>query len=244
MQKLNADKKTVVVTGASRGIGLSIARLLIDAGYFVIGVSRQESDCFQRLGTDASRAFVQYDFESLDGLPELVVQIKKIAPKIYGLVNNAGIGRDGILATLHQTDISKTIRVNLESPILLTKLISRLMIVQGEGRIVNVSSIIASNGFNGLSVYAASKAGLVGFSKSLSRELGKAGVTVNCVSPGFIKTEMTSSLGAERLESIRRRSPLALAEPDDVALAVIFLMSEGAQKITGENLTIDAGSTA
>lgn len=244
MEKLNAYKKTVVVTGVSRGIGLSIARLLIDSGYFVIGISRTNTASFQELGSDSTRTFIQYDFESLDGIHELVSQVKQISSGIYGLVNNAGVARDGILTTLHQADISKIIRVNLESPIVLTKLISRLMILRGEGRIVTISSIIASNGFSGLSVYAASKAGLLGFSKSLSRELGKVGVTVNCVSPGFIKTDMTSSLDVERIEAIKRRSSLALAEPDDVAAAVRFLLSESAQKITGENLIVDAGSVA
>ena len=244
MEKLNADKKTVVVTGVSRGIGLSIARILIDSGYFVIGISRTNTTSFQELGSDSTRTFIPYDFESVAGIHELVSQVKKISPEIYGLVNNAGVGRDGILTTLHQADISKIIRVNLESPIVLTKLISRLMILRGEGRIVSIASIIASNGFSGLSVFAASKGGLLGFSKSLSRERGKAGVTVNCVSPGFIKTDMTSSMDAHRIEAIRRRSSLALAEPYDVAAAVRFLLSECAQKITGENLIVDAGSVA
>ena len=119
------------------------------------------------------------------------------------------------------------------------------MLSAREGRIINIASIIATTGFTGLSVYAATKAGLIGFTKSLAREIGKGGITVNCVSPGFMETEMTENIDPEKLDSIRRRSPLGkFATATDVANAVAFLLSDTASSITGTNLTVDAGSTA
>jgi 3-oxoacyl-[acyl-carrier protein] reductase len=150
-----------------------------------------------------------------------------------------------VLATMHERDIEEILRVNLQSPIVMAKYASRSMLLGGQGRIINVSSIIASTGFNGLAVYGASKAGMVGFTKSLSRELGKAGITVNCVAPGYMETEMTAGLVGDKLASIRRRSPSGkLAGVDDVARSVSFLLGEGGAMITGTTITVDAGSTA
>jgi 3-oxoacyl-[acyl-carrier protein] reductase len=133
----------------------------------------------------------------------------------------------------------------LEAPILLTKYVLRAMLVEGGGRIVNISSIIAGSGFNGLAVYGATKAGLAGFTRSLAREAGKAGITVNTVAPGYMATEMTRGLEGPKLEAIVRRSPLGrLAEIRDVAGAVAYLLSDEASGITGTTLTVDAGSTA
>jgi 3-oxoacyl-[acyl-carrier protein] reductase len=160
------------------------------------------------------------------------------------LVNNAGIGVDGLLATMHAGDIGKVLRLNLEAPILLAKFACRSMLLHRCGRIVNVSSIIATSGFNGLSVYGASKAGLSGFTRSLARELGRANITVNCVAPGFMATEMTAGLERDKLESIRRRAPLGLAEPEDAAGAVAYLLSKDARHVTGTTITVDGGSTA
>lgn len=174
----------------------------------------------------------------------LVKSITKEHGALYGLVNNAALGVDGILATMHVSDISKILRVNLEAPILLAKFSCRSMLTQRDGRIINITSIIASTGFNGLSIYGASKAGLVGFTRSLSRELGKAGITVNCVAPGFMETDMTSGLVGEKLESIRRRTTLGLPLVEDIAGAVSYLLSPDGKRITGTTLTVDGGSTA
>ena len=145
---------------------------------------------------------------------------------------------------MHATEISKVLRVNLESVILMTKYACRSMLMHSEGRIINISSIIASTGFNGLSVYAASKAGLEGFTRSLSRELGRTKITVNCIAPGYMETDMSAGLKADKLAAIRRRAPLGLPLVEDVAGSVSYLLSQDAKRITGTIITVDGGSTA
>ncbi len=233
--------RTVLVTGVSRGLGLAIATRLIAEGYRVIGLGRSAGG-FADL--DGPAEFAPLDMADPAAIAETARALVKREPAIWGLVNNAGLGRDGVLATMHQSDIERVIAVNLTGPIALTKFVARAMLEAGQGRIVNVSSIIASTGFHGLSVYAASKAGLEGFTRSLARELGKRGVTVNCVAPGYMETEMTAGLGAERLEQIRRRAPLGLAAPEDAAAAVAYLLGPGGARVTGTVLTVDGGSTA
>ena len=156
-----------------------------------------------------------------------------------------GIGTSGVLANMRVADIERLVRLNTVSPIVLTKYVVRAMMVDGGGRIVNISSIVASTGFSGLSVYGATKASLVGFTKSLAREVGPLGITVNAVAPGFVDTAMTEDMDEGQRDRVMRRSPLnRLAEVDDVANAVEFLLGDKARNITGTVLTVDAGSTA
>lgn len=238
--------KTILLTGPARGLGLAIAQRLVHDGFRVIGVGRTTSPPFEALAAAPGNPaqFVAHDLANVDGIPALVSSITREHGPLYGLVNNAGIGNDGLLATQHAVDIARVLRVNLEAPILLSKFACRSMLVRREGRIVNISSIIASTGFSGLSVYAATKAGLEGFTRSLSRELGRAGVTVNCVAPGYMETDMTASLQGEKLESVRRRAPLGLPRVEDAAGAVAYLLSPDAARVTGTVLTVDGGSTA
>jgi len=166
--------KTILLTGPARGLGLAISKKLLSEGYRVIGVSRKLTSDFEKLMSEKFSGkvhFISCDLEKLKEIPELVNGITRKYGNIYGLVNNAGIAFDGVLATMHGTEISKILRINLESAIVVTKYACRSMLTNSEGRIINISSIIASTGFNGLSVYAASKAGLEGFMRSLSREL-------------------------------------------------------------------------
>jgi 3-oxoacyl-[acyl-carrier protein] reductase len=149
------------------------------------------------------------------------------------------------LATMHNSEIEALIGLNILSPIILTKYVVRQMMADGAGRIVNMSSIIATTGYNGLSVYGASKAAATGFTRSLAREVGKLGITVNAIAPGFIDTELTQDLGAEQRQRIAGRSALRrLAAPDDVARMVEYLLGDGGSNITGTVMTIDAGNTA
>ena len=239
--------KLVIVTGASRGLGLAICRQLLQQGYKVLALARTLSTDLNALteqyGSDLT--FVSADLSDLDNIQPLCSELIKQHGRPYALINNAAVGYDGVLATMHNSEINALLNLNVQAPILLSKYLLRPMLLNQSGRIINISSIIARTGFNGLSVYAASKAALEGFTKSLSREVGKAGITVNCVAPGYMQTEMTNSLQGDKLESIKRRSPLGrLATPDDAAAAVLYLLSEQAAAITGTTITVDAGSTA
>lgn len=240
--------RNVVVTGASRGLGLAIARRLATEGFNVIAVARGESDALRAAIAERpeSLAFVARDLSDIGALPILAAEIKQRYGAPYGLVNNAGQSVEGLLANTYDSQIESLLRVNVTSPIVLTKYLSRQMMASGGGgRIVNISSIIASTGYNGLSVYGASKAALIGFTKSLARELGRVEITVNAVAPGFISTDLTAGLGEEDQTRIAGRAALRrLAEPADVAAAVSFLMSEAARNVTGTVITVDAGATA
>jgi len=239
--------KLIIVTGASKGLGLAIcARLLYD-GYKIVGISRSQTSEFKKLQKQYPEQLFNelYDFANTENIQNLVRKITKEYGNIYGLVNNAALGHDGVLGTMHESQISELIKVNIESPILLTKYASRSMLMKLQGRVINIGSIIATTGFNGLSVYGATKASLSGFTRSLARELGKAKITVNTVAPGYMKTAMTEGLEGEKLESIKRRSPLGqLATVEDVAGTVSYLLSDDARHITGTTITVDAGSTA
>lgn len=239
--------KLIIVTGASKGLGLAICERLLNENYKVVGISRSMTEEFEALlKIFPERLFYeQYDFVNTDDIQNLVRGITKIHGNIYGLINNAALGHDGVLGTMHESQIHELIKVNVESPILLTKYASRSMLMKLQGRVINIGSIIASTGFNGLSVYGATKASMSGFTKSLARELGKAKITVNTVAPGYMKTAMTSGLEGEKLKSIERRSPLGhLATVEDVAGTVSYLLSDDAKNITGTAITVDAGSTA
>lgn len=241
--------KTILVTGGTRGLGLQLAARLKRSGYRVVVTGRKMTPALQLLLDEAdSLGSVHYhhlDFAELSSIHPAVSAITEKYGSLYGLVNNAACGLDGILATMHESEIIKVMQTNLTATIILTKYALRTMLINQTGRVINISSIIAATGFSGLSVYAASKAGLDGFTRSLAREVGKAGITVNTVAPGYMQTDMTSSLVGERLETIRRRSPLGrLVAPSDVSEAVLFLLGEEAASITGTRITIDAGSTA
>jgi 3-oxoacyl-[acyl-carrier protein] reductase len=181
----------------------------------------------------------------LGALPDLARSLRGRFGPIYGLVNNAGIGTAGILSTMPNTAIEYLIRLNVVSPLTLTKYLVRPMMAARSGRVVNISSIVGSTGYSGLAAYSASKAALIGFTRSLARELGPLSITVNAVAPGFLETDMTHDLDAKQREQIRRRSALhRMASPNDVAMAVDYLVSDKAGSITGTVMTVDAGNTA
>jgi 3-oxoacyl-[acyl-carrier protein] reductase len=237
----------VIVTGGSRGIGLAIVRRLAADGYRVVAIARNESEELRTAAATAAGAirFVPHDLADIDGLAKLVRELRAEFGRFHGLVNNAGIGTGGVLATMPDAAIERLIRLNTLSPIVLTKYVLRTMMADGAGRIVNVASIVGFTGFNGLAAYGATKASLIGFTRSLAREVGRAGVTVNAIAPGFIATEMTREMGEDALGTVVRRSALRrLAEVEDVAAAVAFLLGDGARNITGTVMTVDAGSTA
>jgi len=239
--------KIVVVSGGTKGLGFAIASNLLNDGYRVIIIGRSTNDNVEQLAQKYPTQLILelFDFNDTASIHGLCTTLVKQYGRPYALINNAALGHDGVLATMHDTQISELIRVNVEAPILLTKYLIRPMLINQCGRIINISSIIASTGFNGLAVYGASKAALSGFTKSLCREVGKAGITVNTIAPGYMETEMTSALTGDKLAAIKRRSPLGkLAKSCEVAQAVNYLLSDAASSITGSTMTIDAGSTA
>jgi 3-oxoacyl-[acyl-carrier protein] reductase len=238
----------VIVTGGSRGIGLGVVRRLAKAGYKVMALARKESPELGEAIQEAAGAiaFHAFDLAQTDEMAALVKQLRKDLGPIFALVNNAGMSIDGTLALASPAQIEQAVRLNVISPILLSKYVVRSMMADGMGgRIVNMASIVAFTGYSGLAVYAATKASMIGFTRSLAREVGRTGITVNAVAPGFVDTEMTKGMTEEHREQIVRRSALRrLAEVDDVAATVEYLLSGGARNITGTVITVDAGNTA
>ncbi len=243
--------RNIIVTGGSRGLGLEVARRLASAGYHAIAIARNMSDQLAAAMEEAERcqtgslSFVPFDLGNIEGIAELVRDLHKKVGPLYGLVNNAALGLDGTLAVMPNSQIECVIRLNTISPIVLTKYVVRRMMADGGGRIVNIASITAFTGYSGLSVYAASKSSIIGFTRSLAREVGTLGINANAVAPGFMDTEMTHSMDEELRNKIARRSALKrFAAVQDVANAVEFLVSDGSKSITGTVLTVDAGTTA
>lgn len=243
--------RSVLVTGASRGLGLGIAGALAGEGFRVLALARTEGDALARAAAEAEWAgrgtihFVPFDLDDHAGMPALVKRLRESHGPVYGLVNNAGLGTAGVLATMPVDAIERLVRLNTLAPVVLTRHVVRSMMAAGDGRIVNISSIVATTGYKGLSVYAATKASLIGFTRSLAREVGPLGITVNAVAPGFVATDMTSDLTPGDLERVARRSALGRTiAVADVASAVAFLMGERARNITGTTITVDAGNTA
>src|SRR5438309_1050801 len=235
-----AIMRNVLVTGGSRGLGLGIVRRLTTEGYRTFAVARKMSDQLASAIEEAEQSrpgslhFIPFDLGDIQDIPALVKTLRKDFGSIYGLVNNAALGSDGALALMHNSQIERLIRINTLAPIVLTKYVVRYMMADGGGRIVNISSIVSSTGYSGLSVYSATKASLVGFTRSLAREVGRKGVNVNAIAPGFMQTDMTGSLDEERREQVLRRSPLRRF-PDVcyVADAVEYLLGSKAKNITG-----------
>src|SRR5229473_1568130 len=234
----------IIVTGGSRGLGLAIALKLATAGYRVIGIARHESEqlgsAMQELGPSqqGSLQFRPFDLANISGIPNLVKGLRKEFGSIYGLVNNAALGTSGLLASMHDAQIERLAHLNTVSPLILTKYVVRSMMADGGGRIVNVASIVSFTGYGGLSVYGATKASVVGFTRSLAREVGPLGITVNAVAPGFVDTDMTEGLGErERAQVVRRSALRRLAEAEDVGDAVEFLLGNKSKNITGTVLT-------
>ena len=243
--------RCVVVTGGSRGLGLGIAQKLAAAGYRTIAVARMKNKDLAAAMAHADRGgqgaihFVPFDLGKVDAIPGLVRDLRKEFGSVFGLVNNAAVGFEGALGMMHNGRLEEMVRLNTLSPIVLTKYVVRSMMADGAGSIVNVASIIAFTGYSGLAAYAATKSSMIGFTRSLAREVGRFGITVNAVAPGFLATDMTSIFTEEQRQQIVRRTALRrFPEVDDVANAVEYLLGDKARNVTGTVLTVDAGATA
>jgi 3-oxoacyl-[acyl-carrier protein] reductase len=234
--------QTALVTGASRGIGRAIAAALAGAGAAVIGTATSEKGAAgieQELPGAVGCVLDAAQPQSVAALGELL-EARGLSPSI--LVNNAGITRDGLLMRMKDEDWDAVLNTDLGSVYRLTKLCLRGMMKARAGRIVNVSSVVAFSGNAGQSNYAAAKAGIIGFTKSLAREVGSRGITVNAVAPGFIATDMTASLSESQNEQLRSQIALGrLGTVDDIAGVVVFLASPSAAYITGETIHVNGG---
>jgi 3-oxoacyl-[acyl-carrier protein] reductase len=243
-------KLTILVTGGTRGLGLAITRRLAREGYRVVATGRRPSEALDQVIREAQTTGGTVEFRALDlagraGLHDFVRELTRAFGGLYGLVNNAAVAHDGVLATMHETQIAEVLTVNVTHTLMLTKYALRPMLLARTGRVINIASVIGFTGFNGLSVYGASKAALIGFTRSLAREVGRAGITVNAVAPGYMATDMSAGLDDEQRAAIQRRTPLGrLVTVEEVAGAVAFLCGPDAAGITGTVLTVDGGSTA
>ena len=240
----NLSQKIALVTGASRGIGAAIADTLAQAGATVIGTAVSEAGAAavgQRLAQWQGHGRVLQITEE-NSIENLIADIEKECGKLDILVNNAGITRDNLLMRMKEEEWDEIMQVNLKSVFRASKAVLRGMMKQRSGRIISITSVVGTMGNAGQSNYAAAKAGLIGFSKSLAREVGSRGITVNCVAPGFIDTAMTQALPEEVRAAFTAQTSLGkFGEADDVAAAVLFLASEQARYITGQTLHVNGG---
>lgn len=237
-------QRIALVTGASRGIGQAIAKRLANEGYLVIGTATSEkgaaavNDYLQELG-GAGRVLNVQDAEQIN---QLFDSIEKEFGNVQVLVNNAGITQDGLLMRMDDNAWERVLDVNLTSVFRTSKRAMKGMMKARQGRIINITSVVAAMGNAGQTNYTASKAGIEGFTRSLAREIGSRQITVNCVAPGFIDTDMTSELDEALIKSMLNTVPLArLGKPEDIAAAVNFLASEEAGYITGTVLDVNGG---
>jgi 3-oxoacyl-[acyl-carrier protein] reductase len=237
----------VIVTGGSRGIGAGLVRGLLEDGYRVSSCSRNRTAFIDEM----SAAFPDRFCWSACQVGEAVEADRFVHEVIrwsgddgiWGLINNAGVARAGILASFPNVDSEQILKVNLLGALQMSRAVSQQMLLgNGGGRIVNISSIIGTRGYNGLAAYSASKAGLDGLTRALARELGRRQITVNSVAPGYVKTEMSSILDGSQVAQIMNRTPLGrLATEKDVFHLVRFLLSDEAAFVTGETILVDGG---
>ena len=244
---MNFEGKTALVTGGSRGIGRAVCLELAKGGANVVlcyaGNEAAAQETVQAVEALGARALaVRCDVSDTARVDELVKAAVEAFGRIDILVNNAGITRDNLLMRMSEADFDAVISANLKGAFLCMKAVSRLMLKQRYGRIVNLSSVVALRGNAGQVNYAASKAGVIGMTKSLAKELASRGVTVNAVAPGFIETDMTAALSESARSAAQGGIPMnRLGAPEDVARAVAFLAGDGAAYITGQVLAVDGG---
>ena len=238
--------RVALVTGAARGIGKSIALALAAKGADVAVVDLVQDEAqvvageIQQMGRRAIG--LSGNVTNAQDVDKVIKKVSDEFGRIDILVNNAGITRDALLMRMKEEDWDAVMNVNLKGTFLCTKAVSRIMMKQRHGRIVNISSVIGLMGNAGQSNYGASKAGIIGFTKSVARELGSRNITVNAIAPGFIVTSMTDVLPENVKESLMNQIPLGkLGQPEDVANTVIFLVSDAASYITGQTIAVDGG---
>ena len=238
--------KVSIVTGASKGIGKAIAKIFAQAGTHVVCVSRTKDDLNilkkEILNDGGSVSIYSCDVSNFDEVEGLIRNTVEEFSKIDIIVNNAGITRDGLIMRMSDEDWNTVIDINLKGTFNAIKAVSRQMMKQRSGRIINISSVVGLKGKAGQANYAASKAGIIGLTKSSSKELASRGITVNCIAPGYIATDMTDQLTDKVKEEIINRIPLGyIGKTDNIAAAALFLASDEAEYITGQTISVDGG---
>ena len=238
--------KVSIVTGASKGIGKAIAKIFAHAGTHVVCVSRTKDDLNilkkEILNDGGSVSIYSCDVSNFDEVEGLIRNTVEEFSKIDIIVNNAGITRDGLIMRMSDEDWNTVIDINLKGTFNAIKAVSRQMMKQRSGRIINISSVVGLKGNAGQANYAASKAGIIGLTKSSSKELASRGITVNCIAPGYIATDMTDQLTDKVKEEIINRIPLGyIGKTDNIAAAALFLASDEAEYITGQTISVDGG---
>ncbi len=237
-------RKIALVTGASRGIGAAIALKLAQAGFLVIGTATTQSgaDNISNLLKPFNGRGIILNVTDVDNIRSVLEDINNNEGEIQVLVNNAGITQDNLLLRMTEEQWDSVLNTNLKALFLLTKPIIQKMAAKRYGRIVNITSIIAHTGNPGQANYAASKAGMIAFTKSIAKEYGSRNVTANCVAPGFIDTDMTSILNDKIKDSTINSIPLKrMGKPEDIANAVLYLVSESGDYVTGTVLDVNGG---
>jgi len=236
--------KVILVTGANRGIGLNIIQRLNNDGYTVIGTSRTDDGAniiSQEINSNGGKG-LKMDVTNQESINSAIKNIQDEYGALYGLVNNAGITNDNLLMRMTEEQWLSVIETNLTSIYRVTKSIVKDMMKAREGRIVNIGSIVGMMGNAGQSNYSASKSGLLGFTKSLARELSSRNINVNSISPGFIDTDMTKALTSDQIDNLSKNIPLGrIAESSEVSSVVSFLLSDDSSYITGENINVNGG---
>lgn len=241
------EGKVAIVTGASRGIGRSVAIALAKAGAKVVinyagnaAAAAEVKTIIEAAGGES--LLMQADVAKDEAVAAMVKQTMETFGRIDILVNNAGITRDNLLMRMKEEDWDAVLNTNLKGVFMCTKQISKVMMKQRTGKIVNMTSVVGLMGNAGQSNYAAAKAGVIGFTKSMAKELASRGITVNAIAPGFINTDMTAVLSEQVKEGLATKIPAGrLGDPEDVAAAVLFLVSDSANYITGQTLNVDGG---
>ncbi|MEI7784895.1 MAG: 3-oxoacyl-ACP reductase FabG [Betaproteobacteria bacterium] len=239
------DKQVALVTGASRGIGAAIARQLAQDGFIVIGTATTEAGAAkisQALAGFAGSRGAVLDVNDAQAGAALIDAIVKDHGGLQVLVNNAGITRDTLAMRMKDEDWDAVLDTNLKAVFRMSRAVMRPMMKQRHGRIISITSVVGASGNPGQANYAAAKAGLAGMTRALARELGSRGITVNCVAPGFIETDMTASLTEEQQKALLGQIPLGhLGKPDDIADAVAYLASARAAYVTGQEIHVNGG---
>ena len=235
------DKKIVFITGVSRGIGLEIAKCFLNDGYFVIGTSRSNFNLGEAIDSDHC-LHIPLDVTDRDQVKNCMEQIKTQEKIPNVLINNAGITKDQLFLRMKDEDWDEVINSNLTGVFNITKLFIKSMVKDRSGKIINISSVAGLMGNPGQVNYSSSKAGLGGFTRSLAKEVAARNITVNCIAPGFIETDMTNHFKSDELDNILKTIPAnKMGKPQDIANLALFLASSSGDYITGQTISVDGG---